>query len=120
MRVVLLGIVLLFTSCAEGQITVKYISKQELQQVLKKKDAQLVDVRTQAEYDQGSIKNATLIDYWGEGFVSEVTRQFDKDKPIYLYCKVGGRSSKAAKLLIDNGFKMVYSLNGGYSNWIKN
>jgi rhodanese-related sulfurtransferase len=119
MRIFVLTIILMFTSCAEGQTAYKDISKQDLDKVLKGGHAQLVDVRTAAEYQQGFIKGAVLIDFWSEGFLSKVTQKFDKNKPIYLYCKVGGRSSKAAKLLADNGFKIVYSLDGGYTDWIK-
>jgi len=109
----------MLTSCVEGQTTYKDISKQDLTKVLKGDNIQLVDVRTPREYEQGFIKGAILIDFWSEGFLSKVTQKFDKSKPIYLYCKVGGRSSKAAKILVDNGFKTVYSLDGGYTDWIK-
>ncbi len=113
-------VVLLCTSCVEGQHSFKNISKQDLQKILNEKSTvQLIDVRTQGEYNRGSIKGAVLIDYWGDGFLTKVIEQFDKSKPIYLYCKVGGRSSKAAQLLVENGFKTVYSLDGGYSNWTK-
>jgi phage shock protein E len=38
----------------------------------------------------------------------------DKSKPVFVYCAVGGRSSKAAQVLNKNGFK-VYNLTGaGY------
>lgn len=121
MRVLLLCLLVICTSCAEGQTTFKNISKQELQKVLSKEsNVQLVDVRTPSEYQNGAIKGAILIDFWGDGFLSKVTKQFDKQKPIYLYCKVGGRSSKAAQLLVNNGYKIVYSLEGGYSDWLKN
>lgn len=120
MRALVLVVVLLCTSCVEGQRSFKNISKQDLQKVLREKSTvQLIDVRTQDEYDRGSIKGAVLFNYWSEGFLSRITEQFDKNKPIYLYCKVGGRSSKAAQLLVKNGFKKVYSLDGGYSDWIK-
>lgn len=120
MKGLLLGIVFMFVSCSEAQTTFKNISKQELQEVLKKEGVQLVDVRTPAEFNQGAIDGAVHIDYWGDDFIAKVSKQFDKNKAIYLYCKVGGRSSKAAKLLVDNGFKKVYSLQGGYSGWTQN
>ena len=119
MKTFILGIALMFASCAEGQTTYQNISKQDLVEVLKKDDVQLIDVRTLAEYNQGAIKGAVLIDFWGDAFLSKVAQKFDKSKPIYLYCKVGGRSSKAAKLLVNNGFKKVYSLDGGYTTWIQ-
>lgn len=112
---------ILFTSCVTGQTEFKIISKQDLKEVLSttKEEAQLVDVRTKEEFDQGAIKGAVLIDFWGPTFLSKATQELDKNKPVYLYCKVGGRSSKAAKLLVKEGFTEVYSLQGGYSDWIK-
>lgn len=107
-------------SCTKGQTTFKNISKKELKEVLTKENVQLVDVRTKAEYDRGAIEGAVLISFWSDDFLSKVTLKFDKNKPIYLYCKIGVRSSNAAKVLAKEGFTKVYSLQGGYSNWIRN
>ena len=41
----------------------------------------------------------------------------DKDKPVYLYCRSGARSQKAARKLIDMGFEKVYDLKGGFMRW---
>ena len=41
----------------------------------------------------------------------------DKDIVTLVYCKSGGRSGKAAKIMIELGFRIVYDLKGGYSNW---
>ena len=38
--------------------------------------------------------------------------------PILVYCKKGGRSQKAAALLIEHGFKQVHVLKGGVLAWI--
>jgi rhodanese-related sulfurtransferase len=37
-----------------------------------------------------------------------------------LYCKVGGRSGKAAKKLKEAGFTKVYDLKGGFDKWKSN
>ncbi|VAV83833.1 hypothetical protein MNBD_BACTEROID02-1730, partial [hydrothermal vent metagenome] len=37
----------------------------------------------------------------------------------YLYCRSGGRSRKAAKILAEMGFKEIYDLKGGYMAWEK-
>lgn len=111
---------LMFVSCTKGQTTFKNISKKELKEVLRKGNVQLVDVRTKAEYDRGAIEGAILINFWSDDFLSKVALQFDKNKPIYLYCKIGRRSSRAAKVLAEKGFTKVFSLEGGYSNWIRN
>ena len=43
--------------------------------------------------------------------------QLDKEKPIAVYCKSGGRSGGASKLLLELGFKEIYDLEGGILNW---
>jgi rhodanese-related sulfurtransferase len=79
---------------------------------------QLIDVRTPKEYEGGHIENATLIDYFSSTF-KETLLTLDKEKPLYLYCKSGGRSGKASKILAELGFKEIYDLNGGYMAWEK-
>jgi len=41
----------------------------------------------------------------------------DKDRPICVYCRTGGRSALAANALQEMGFTRVVSLAGGYSAW---
>ena len=43
--------------------------------------------------------------------------KLDKDKPIAVYCAVGGRSSSTAQFLRQQGFKKVYDLKGGMFAW---
>ena len=42
------------------------------------------------------------------------SKQVDKDKTIYVYCKMGGRSAKAQEKLTALGFQHVINLEGGY------
>lgn len=77
------------------------------------KNAILVDVRTPEEYNNGYIKNAKNINWFDADF-AERFRDVDKNQTIYLYCKVGGRSSKAQKKLQEMGYKKVVNLSGGY------
>jgi thioredoxin len=37
-----------------------------------------------------------------------------------VYCKAGGRSAQAAEIMVQNGFKHVYNLEGGISAWQAN
>ncbi|MFY7899726.1 MAG: thioredoxin domain-containing protein, partial [Chitinophagaceae bacterium] len=46
----------------------------------------------------------------------ERTAALDKNKPVYIYCLGGGRSSAAAKWLQKNGFT-TYNLVGGINAW---
>jgi len=41
----------------------------------------------------------------------------DKNKEIFVYCHSGARSYNACKILEQLGFKTVYNLIGGISEW---
>lgn len=79
---------------------------------------QLVDVRTEEEYGVSHLKNAQNICVTSDDFREKVA-SLDKTKPVYVYCKSGKRSSKAASILIELGFTKVYDLMGGHQSWEK-
>ena len=81
------------------------------------KDVQLVDVRTPGEYRKGHLGKAKNINFYAKTKFITAFEQFDKSKPLYLYCRSGVRSRKAAMKLIDIGFKKIYDLKGGLNNW---
>ncbi|MBI3141433.1 MAG: thioredoxin family protein [Bacteroidetes bacterium] len=76
----------------------------------------VLDVRTPGEVAQGTIGQASVIDIYDPDFEKKINLM-DKTKPIYVYCKSGGRSSSAANKLIKNGFAQVYNLQGGVMAW---
>jgi len=77
----------------------------------------IVDVRTPKEIAGGKIDaNALEIDFKDDSFESKIN-QLDKNKTYLMYCRSGGRSSKSANMMITAGFKDVYNLVGGYSEW---
>ncbi len=79
-------------------------------------DKQIVDVRTIVEYNNGHIEGAILADISSNLF-QEVVAKLDKDKPVYVYCLSGGRSSAAASQLKEMGFKSIINLSGGMLAW---
>lgn len=79
-------------------------------------DAQILDVRTPEEFASEHIENAKNIDWLGSDFVAN-TASFDKSKPVFVYCKSGGRSTNAAAKLAELGFANVYELQGGIMKW---
>jgi len=70
--------------------------------------AQLVDVRTKAEYQQGHLKGSVNIPL---NILSNQTSKLKKDKPIITCCASGMRSAQGKNILKSNGFNEVY--NGG-------
>lgn len=79
-------------------------------------NALLLDVRTDAEFASGHLKGATQIDFYRDDF-EEAIAALDKNQPVYVYCRSGNRSGKAAKQMKAMGFKEVYNLEGGIGAW---
>ncbi|MEO0046214.1 MAG: Thiosulfate sulfurtransferase GlpE [Bacteroidota bacterium] len=114
----LLLLSLLFLSC-QGQTSpaVKTIDVKTFADKLNSTpNPQLLDVRTPAEFSGEHIDNAVNVNWNADDFVSKAN-QYDKAKPIFVYCKVGGRSAQAANKLVELGFKEVYNLDGGMMKW---
>ncbi|WP_337044216.1 rhodanese-like domain-containing protein [Emticicia sp. 17c] len=83
----------------------------------KAETAQLVDVRTPAEYANGHIKRAMNINFTDDDFEEAAKKTLDKTKPVFVYCFSGKRSTDAAVFLRGLGFKEVYDLSGGFAQW---
>ncbi len=80
-------------------------------------DVVILDVRTDPEVAEGMIDGAIQIDYRSENFAEEVAK-LDTTKTYVVYCRTGGRSSAASKLMTEElGFKKVNNLLGGYSEY---
>ena len=111
-------ICLLFLSCQGQQTkTVQTVDVTAFAEKLKATDkAQLLDVRTPEEFSSGHIENATNVNWNGDDFVAKAEK-YDKSKPVFVYCKVGGRSAQAADKLAELGFKEIYNLDGGIMKW---
>lgn len=113
-RIILLFAIVLNISCAQTQTPsskpITSVSADEFKSIV------LLDVRTPEEFDQGHIDNALNINWFDEDFAQQV-EAIDKGETIYVYCKVGGRSTKAQQKLLSLGYKNVVNLEGGYDAW---
>jgi rhodanese-related sulfurtransferase len=81
--------------------------------------AVLVDVREQAEWDNGHLTVAQLVPLSllsKDGAV--IPASLPKDKPLYLHCRSGGRCLKAAEILKAKGYD-VRPLEQGYGQLVK-
>jgi rhodanese-related sulfurtransferase len=85
----------------------------------KNQNCRVLDVRTQEEVDGGVIPEADHIDFMKDDFEERIG-ELEKNTPILVYCKVGGRSSKAVEKMKAAGFKQVYHLDGGIDAWTAN
>lgn len=79
-------------------------------------EAQLLDVRTPGEWNEGIIEGAITANIYEDDFDQQLEK-LDKDKPVAVYCKSGGRSGQAMSQMHEMGFKEVYNLKGGIGAW---
>lgn len=77
---------------------------------LMKNGAQLIDVRTAAEFSNGNIRNSKNIPL--QNLTAEM-KTLDLKKPVITCCASGMRSASAKSILNQNGFE---AYNGG--GWI--
>lgn len=100
-----------------AQTDVKTIDPVAFQTKIKSlKNEQLIDVRTPEEFASGHLQNAVNINFYSSDF-KEQLEKLDKTKPVMVYCKSGGRSGKAAIILKELGFTIVYNLADGVEGW---
>lgn len=102
-----------FASC--GQSTVHSLKPEAFKYEMQKNPGTLIDVRTSEEYAEGHLPNAINIDFYDDDFAQKVKKQAGS-QPVYLYCKVGGRSSKALQMLEKDSLPGVH-LKGGIEAW---
>jgi molybdopterin/thiamine biosynthesis adenylyltransferase/rhodanese-related sulfurtransferase len=88
-------------------------------EVVDGREAVVVDIREQDEWDEGHIAGAVHIP---RGHLeSRIERAApDRAQPILLYCSQGNRSAFAAKTLEEMGYEDVVSLAAGFTDWKRN
>jgi len=121
-KIVLVSVIalgLLLQSCNTRSKDVEMVSALQVYEAVYGEDSlQLIDVRTPEEYNVSHLKTAQNICISHPDFEAKV-KKLDKNKPVYVYCKSGGRSAKASKKLKELGFTKVYDLQGGITSWEK-
>ncbi len=111
----LFGLLLSMVACAQ-----KNISPQEFHDMITKNpNLQVVDVRTPQEFAAGHIKGAKNVDFRSPDFEKNIAKAVKKRKTVLVYCRSGKRSLNAMNLMVKNGFKDVYNMEGGILAWEK-
>ncbi len=113
---------LIFSALACSSLTqdqvIERIENEAFEKLIGGPNVQIVDVRTLKEYSRGHLRGSILIDFYSKTFKEELLK-LDRERPVALYCAVGGRSRKTAYLLKDLGFKKIYDLKYGIKGWIE-
>ena len=93
---------------------IKDVSPTEAETAVAKAYSQFVDVRTPEEYTSGHAARAINIPL--DSLRNSLDR-LEKSEPVYLICKTGIRSKKAAAVLKEAGFNNVINVAGGTEAW---
>lgn len=110
--IILIGV--LFMSACTNESSYHKISAEEAKEMMDTQEVIIVDVRTQAEYNEGHIENAILIP---NETISEAPAELaDKDAVILVYCRSGSRSKQASDKLVALGYTNIYDF-GGIIDW---
>ena len=72
--------------------------------------AVLLDVRTQEEYSEGHIEGSKNIPLQNIGMAETVIK--DKNTPLFVHCRSGGRSAQATSILKRMGYTNVEDIGG--------
>ena len=100
----------------ENEVIIKHISMNDIVQIMEENENYIIlDVRTQAEYNQGHIPNAICIpnETIDENVVNKL---LDKNQMILVYCRSGNRSRQAAEKLKKLGYTNLIEF-GGIIDW---
>ncbi|MFT4734341.1 MAG: rhodanese-related sulfurtransferase [Algoriphagus sp.] len=101
-------------SCAEANSQVKNLSLDDFVIAYQStENSQLLDVRTAGEWSNGILVKSEKVDFKDAQFTENINK-LDKSKIYFVYCAAGGRSARAAKVLLENGFKVYNLIGAGY------
>ncbi len=108
---------LAMSSCSQSSEGIANLNPKEFQESLIKDDnVFILDVRTPEEFAGGHLEGATNMNINSSNFEANL-ENIDKDRNVYVYCLSGGRSTQAANVLKEKGFKNVINMNGGILSW---
>ncbi|WP_407429753.1 rhodanese-like domain-containing protein [Arcticibacter sp.] len=94
------------------------VTVRDFRKGIKKEHPIILDVRSPEEYAEGHIKNALNLNWQNPDEFATLAARMQKSKPVYIYCRSGVRSAKAAEWLRSNGFTHIVGLDGGIKAWL--
>ena len=93
------------------------VSVAEAVDLIKNKNAVIIDVRTPEEFAESHLPEANNfpVDTLSQNI--ETIKKLQRDKPLLVYCRSGKRSARAAEKLKNLGVNSLYNLKGGIKAW---
>jgi rhodanese-related sulfurtransferase len=110
------GGMLLFPLFSRGMRPGAEVGPMDAVTLINRKDAVVIDVRDEGEFNSGHINSARHIP---EKQLAERVKELEKfkSKPVIVSCAMGRRASAAVETLKKQGFADVVALRGGISAW---
>lgn len=90
------------------------ITYDKAKDMIENNEVTVADVRSRESYEENHIPNATHLSMANLETFCDLS---DKSKPVLVYCYHGISSQSVAQHLIEQGFKNVFSLLGGFEAW---
>lgn len=100
---IILILIVVYTKSSQKSVTL-IDNKSDFNELIKKDDTIIIDVRTESEYNEGHIPKAINIPY----NELETKIKFDKDKEIVVYSQNDSRSHLATVVLENMGYTNIY------------
>ena len=105
-----------------NRVVGEYVSPQDWNELISRKEVRLIDTRNHYEYHLGTFKGAEDPDTRSfRDFPAWAAENLDpeKDQEVAMFCTGGIRCEKATSYLLEQGFKRVYHLDGGILNYLE-
>ena len=110
-----LAIILVSFSLQAQTQTKADLEAAEFQAAIENGKALLIDVRTPREFAAGHIPGSVNIDWTAPDYEAQFAK-LDPNRPVLLYCAMGGRSDQAREYLSSKGYH-AQQLEGGIKAW---
>ena len=90
------------------------ISPERAHEIMGSGAVTIVDIRDAGAFAQGHIAEAQTVN---DENIQDFLQKADKGRPLICYCYHGISSQRAAGFFAQQGFKQVYSIDGGFEGW---
>lgn len=108
---------LILSGCSSNASAITNMNVKDFAAKTQQAGVVVLDVRTPGEFSQGHLQSAMNIDVEASTFDSEIAK-LDKTKTYAVYCHSGNRSGVATKAMAKAGFKHLFNLENGISDWM--
>ncbi|HLD74213.1 MAG TPA: thiosulfate sulfurtransferase GlpE [Bdellovibrionota bacterium] len=95
-------------------MNIPQLTPEEAIKIFNEKCAVFVDIRDPQSFQGGHIPGALHVN---DDNVYDFIESADKTKHHIIYCYHGNSSLGGAEYFLENGFKKVHSLSGGFTKW---